>query len=315
MVTNAINFEVWKSNYIIVYARKGEINAREIVASFKGADGNNIDLSNKSVTFYASKPDKTQIYNICTVDADDDTASIVLTSQMVSVSGIVDCEYQIFAGNELLLKVGGLKLVVEDSCDFSEAIESTSECNALLEAINEAEGFCESIGTLSELNTTEKDTLVGAINEVNGKTIPISNGGTGGTTATAARTNLGVMAEYSIYYNAAGTTGSVSLSSSIADFQIIEIFFWIESISTFKSSVRIYNGGGSSATTSLVLNTGGTASNSIRLRAFAGNIDIADDSITRARQVRAYITGTNATIAEEMTTDTPKIYKVIGYKY
>ena len=63
MVTNEISFEAWKNNYLIVYARKGEIDARTIVASFKGADGNNLDLTNKSVTFYALKPDKTQIYN------------------------------------------------------------------------------------------------------------------------------------------------------------------------------------------------------------------------------------------------------------
>lgn len=164
---------------------------------------------------------------------------------------------------------------------------------------------------------TSGDILLG--NGTNGissvTTLPITSGGTGATTASSARTNLNVMESVQLYYNASGTTGTVELSQSIANFQIIEIFFWIESVSTFKSSVRIFNGGDAAATTSLTLNVGGSTSSNIRLRAFAGNIDISADSITRARQVRAYITGTNTSIAEEMTTDTPKIYKVIGYKY
>lgn len=223
MITNKISFEVWKSNYIIVYARKGEINARTIAASFSDADGNSLDLTNKSVTFYALKPDKTQIYNNCIVDAVNGTASIVLTSQMVSVSGIVDCEYQIFEGNNLLMKVSGLKLAVEDGGDFSEAIESTSECNALIEAISHAEEFCESIGNLTDLTTTDKDTLVDAVNEVNTKTIPISQGGTGATTATQARANLEVMTGTWLWSNSSGTKGTITLNDDYSNYDFIYI--------------------------------------------------------------------------------------------
>lgn len=184
-------------------------------------------------------------------------------------------------------------------------------------AITSTSCLSVSKGGTGQTSLTSGDILLGngtsAITSTS--TLPITKGGTGATTASSARTNLNVMESVQLYYNASGTTGTVALSQSIANFQIIEIFFWIESVSTFKSSVRIFNGGDSAATSSLTLNTGGATSSNIRLRAFAGNIDISADSITRARQVRAYITGTNTSIAEEMTTDTPKIYKVIGYKY
>ena len=53
--------------------------------------------------------------------------------------------------------------------------------------------------------------------------ISIDNGGTGGTTATAARTNLGVMTPVSLYGNASGNTGTVTLSDAIGNYSLIEI--------------------------------------------------------------------------------------------
>lgn len=48
------------------------------------------------------------------------------------------------------------------------------------------------IGDLNNLTTTVKTNLVGAINDVNGKTIEVSQGGTGATSASDARTNIDV---------------------------------------------------------------------------------------------------------------------------
>lgn len=225
MVINQVSFDVSKSNYIMVYARKGEINARSIVATFQDAEEETLDLTDKSVTFYALKPDGTKIYNNCTVDAENGTATINLTSQMVSVSGIVNCEYQIFSGNTLLLKVNGLKIVVEDGGDFAEAVESSSEYNTLISAINTAQGFSESVGSVSNLTTTEKGTVVGAINELNSKTIPISRGGTGATTRMQARINLGVMTGTVLYDNISGTKNTISLSYSYTLYDLIYVQF------------------------------------------------------------------------------------------
>lgn len=330
MITNEITFEAWKENYIIVYARKGEINARTITASFKGIDGNNLSLTDKSVTFYALKPDKTQIYNDCTVDTVSGTASILLTSQMLSCAGIVNCEYQIFEGNNLLLKVGGLKLVVEDTCDFSEALESTSECNALIKAINEAEEFSESLGTLSNLTTTAKSDFVSAINEINGKTIPISQGGTGGTTATSARTNLEVMTPVQLYYNASGTHGTITLSDSIENYNMIEVFFLFaqaggtNSGTIYKNSAKAWNSNSSICGLNLTYTDNfmdGTAhENRLELCSSMVNINattltFGDEKIGIYRPSNTSSSAGTVTIKDLPNANLPQIYKVVGYKY
>ncbi len=330
MVTNEISFETWKSNYIIVYARKGEVDARTIVASFKGTDGNNLDLTDKSVTFYALKPDKTQIYNNCTVDTVSNTASIVLTSQTVSVSGIVDCEYQIFEGDNLLLKVSGLKLAVEGGNDFSEALESASECNALINALNDAESISEDVGDLSNLNTTEKGTVVGAINEINNKTIPISQGGTGGTTATAARTNLEVMTGVQLYYNASGTHGTITLSDTIANYNMIEVFYtFAQSGGTSYGEVRYnsasaWNNGASSCGFNLTYTDAflDLTANENRLELMAAMVKISGTSLTLGDEkmciFRPKGTSSSAgivTVQNITNALEAKIYKVVGYKY
>ena len=80
-----------------------------------------------------------------------------------------------------------------------------------------------SIGDLNNLNTTEKSDIIGAINEVNSKTIPISQGGTGATTASNAISNLGVSGTV-LYSNESGTTGTITLSQPYTNFVRIGVY-------------------------------------------------------------------------------------------
>lgn len=177
------------------------------------------------------------------------------------------------------------------------------------------------IGDLSDLTTTDKTNVVSAINEVNGKfPVSIANGGTGGTTATEARTNLGVMTGVQLYYNSSGSSGTIELSDEIQNYQCIDICFFINVYNSLKYNVsRVHNLGENSIVTTLTLNAGGVytlnSTSYFRVNAFASTIDIIGNSLTQARQNRAYITDTMTPVVEETTTDTPKIYKIIGYKY
>lgn len=56
-------------------------------------------------------------------------------------------------------------------------------------------------------------------------TLPIARGGTGGATASAARTNLEVMKAYTLYENSSGTQSTITLSDSSANYEYIEIYF------------------------------------------------------------------------------------------
>lgn len=79
-------------------------------------------------------------------------------------------------------------------------------------------------GRLSDLETTVNTNLVAAINEIDGKfPVSVSDGGTGGTTATEARTNLGVLTPVELYYNASGNAGTIALNDSVVNYKCIEI--------------------------------------------------------------------------------------------
>ena len=171
-------------------------------------------------------------------------------------------------------------------------------------------------GRLSDLETTVNTNLVAAINEIDGKfPVSIANGGTGGTTATEARTNLGVMTGVSLYYNDPGTTGTIDLSQSIENFQMIELFFWLTSVSTtYNSSFKIHSGGINSFnfTTSMVVPSYYNGTPRLNEYAFSGSV--SGTELTRYRNQQGKFTGTNQSSVEDTTT-TASIYAVIGYKY
>lgn len=225
MITKQVSLNTWSTNNVVVYSNSGEVDSRYIEISFKDEEENNIDLSGRNVTIYIQKPDSTTIFNYCTVNTSNNTAVVELTSQTLSAPGILECEFQIFDGENKLLKVRGLKIFVSNSNDFSQAAESISESNVLTSLINDVNENSEAIGDLVNLNTIEKNTVVDAINEVSSKTIPISQGGTGGITATDARTNLNIMKSTILYNNIEGTNGTIILRENSSNFAYIDVFF------------------------------------------------------------------------------------------
>lgn len=141
MITKEISLKLWEKNNEIFYAVKGEVDARCIKVYFLNEDETNLSLSGKTVKFYARKPDETQVYSDCTVDTSENSVVVNVTSQMVSVLGIVECEFQIFNSENDLLKVNGLRIIVTSKGDFTEAVESSSEFSALVTALNQVKNL------------------------------------------------------------------------------------------------------------------------------------------------------------------------------
>lgn len=303
MVTKKINLKIWENNYVTLHTEKGEVDSRYIEVSFKDEYLNNLSLSGKSVTFYAQKPDKTQIFNVCTVNTTTNTATVELTSEALNMAGILSCEFQIFDSNNVLLKVGGLKVIVDSEIDFNEAAESSSSADVITVIMN-------SIGNLSSLTTTQKSNLVGAINELDARVTPVSKGGTGGTTASAARTNLEVMKAFSIYSNSSGTQGTVSFNTgyTTAEFEYIRVFYKVED-KRADTMVKAAEGN------KVNLITAHCSTNDSYMYINARTMTLSASSLIPDNAANGYMRYKSSGGTTYLGTDIIYITDVIGYKY
>lgn len=213
MVTKQISLNVWQKNSITIYAERGEIDARTLQITFLDESRNPLSLEELKVAFYALKPDGTKVFCFCTVNDSADEVSLTLSSQTVSSAGVVECEFQIYKGEEMVLKVDGLRILVLEDLNCEDALESTSEFNALAAALAEAEDaleaaneFKSSVGELSNLQTEQKSSVVGAINEL----------------------HENILAPHVLYENESGTNNTISLSDSVANYDFLEIYYFCD---------------------------------------------------------------------------------------
>lgn len=146
--------------------------------------------------------------------------------------------------------------------------------------------------------------------------VSVANGGTGGSTATLARTNLGVMSPTELYYNASGSSSTIPLSDTIANYLAIEIHAIVDSTVSYSSTV--WTNGNSSCTINLVIGNPYTASgtNPNRMTICGSNIAISGTSLTWGTQT--YATVRPSTETNQLSVGAwsgTKIYKIVGYKY
>ena len=156
MTTKSITLDVWQSNDVRVKVNQGEINSRFL--QIKITDKNKaFDLADKTVIFYATKPDGNLIFNYCEiVDAQKGIVNLAMTSQMSIVPGIMrDCEIDIIDAGVTKLKVKGLSIEIVRCTDFDAAVESTSEFTALDEALGDVQAVMDAY---SEENIMKKIT-------------------------------------------------------------------------------------------------------------------------------------------------------------
>ena len=154
MTTTLVTLDVWQPNEVRVQVNQGEVNSRfleiKIIDKKKA-----FNFTDKTVIFYATKPDGNLIFNYCEIiDAQKGLVNLAMTSQMSIVPGIMrDCEIDVLDDELTKLKVKGLSIEIVRCTDFESAVESTSEFTVLDEALADVKKVMDAY---SEENIMEK---------------------------------------------------------------------------------------------------------------------------------------------------------------
>ncbi|MGL6202048.1 MAG: BppU family phage baseplate upper protein [Lachnospiraceae bacterium] len=103
--------------------------------------------SGATATIYANKPDKTRVFNNCTISGQ--TVLIRLTTQMLAAVGELQCQFQIIYSSDIV-KTFQININVHKSLIDSTSIESGDEFGALTDALKTVTGLQDGIDTANE---------------------------------------------------------------------------------------------------------------------------------------------------------------------
>lgn len=146
-------------------------------------------------------------------------------------------------------------------------------------------------------------------NDINNLKVNIANGGTGATTASAARTNLEVMKATTLYQNDSGTSGTITLSETSANFDYIEVYYKTDGDSL--TSQKIYSPNGKSAF--LYVSTAYSPTNTVMM--FMGVIVFSGTSVTWVSNNDAFFAVNTSKVHTFNFQRGLNIYKIVGFSY
>ena len=124
----SIALDLWKPYHAPIEVVQREAGARTL--AFQITDGGvALDLSDKVVTFYATKPDDSIVFNACTVTGVG-KCTYLLTAQTCAVVGDLSCTL-VITGTGYEARTQPFTVTVIASPDYTSAVESTDEFTAL----------------------------------------------------------------------------------------------------------------------------------------------------------------------------------------
>lgn len=147
------------------------------------------------------------------------------------------------------------------------------------------------------------------LNKTNMFPVSVANGGTGGTTATSARTNLDVMHATTLYSNASGTNGTITLSDNVSNYSIIR-FYYIGNVARQSCDVDV----DTLANREVCLQVNYCNSAQVATWSKSCLLSVSGNTITFSRNTSVKI-DSNGVSFDTTTTERMYILKVVGYKY
>ena len=160
MILKKVCLNACRNAHVVVTAVEGEVGSRFIQITLLHYD-QPLDLTEKTVAIYMTKPDRTVVYNRCEIiDPENGIILVSLTSQMSAMAGtITDCEIHVIGTNGSLLKILGLTIVIERSLENDEAIESANEMTLLLDALEKTDGIANVVTEALQQKIREFDAI------------------------------------------------------------------------------------------------------------------------------------------------------------
>ena len=153
--------------------------------------------------------------------------------------------------------------------------------------------------------------------------LTVERGGTGAVTVTAARTNLDVMTSVQLFYNAAGTHGTITLSDTVANYNAIEIFHYENDYNKLNAdSLKFWNNKKESFDCVFTSSAPLVVNDENQIKFFSVAITISKKSLTFGleKMITFRPKSTSSSNGQVHLIDfknygTHQIYKVVGYKY
>ena len=125
--------------YIRLYAKQNDTKSRFLRIKLADDNGNQLSADGSDYKAYirAIKPDKTQIFDVCSISADG-CILVSLSDQLLACVGTVKSEIAIYSNEKEVLSSSVFDIEVVKSSYDEDRIISSSEFSALTEALSDA---------------------------------------------------------------------------------------------------------------------------------------------------------------------------------
>ena len=157
LIEKQIIVDLWQKLLQPITVVQCEASGRKLAISLTSA-GLPVNLTACDVVFYAQKPDNTILFNDCDViDAASGSIEYTITEQTVVAAGVLNC-WIVVTKTGATVRSQRFNLTVQESPDFTGAVESTSEFSDLEVALAIIAGFDARLTTAEgEIDTLQTD--------------------------------------------------------------------------------------------------------------------------------------------------------------
>ena len=195
--------------------------------NYKDGDGHYYYIRNKT---NSDHPDGDNLIDLVNVPVPPGGTAIVAEkipdANLALNTRVTDLETQVTAiDGKVKAPTGQLSDLLTPAANLVYGINQNTTALTTLQTTTTARfnAVNQNIGNLADLSTTDDNTIVAAINEVNNKTIGIAKGGTGADNKIDARQNLEVMGTH-ILYDGTPTNGNIDFTPKLVEYGINQLY-------------------------------------------------------------------------------------------